>query len=57
MKILSLNFNHDSGIVIFNDGEIEYYRLSERSTKIKHDHNTNTLLGNLHQQGLTRNTL
>lgn len=57
MKILSLNFNHDSSLVIFNNGEIEYYRLSERSTKIKHDHNTSILLGDLHEQGLTRKVL
>lgn len=54
MKILALNFNHDAGIVILDDGEISYYRLSERTTRVKHDQNTNRILGNLHEEGLTR---
>jgi carbamoyltransferase len=57
MKILALNFNHDAGIVILDDGEITYYRLSERTTRVKHDQSTNCLLGNLHEEGLTRKYL
>jgi carbamoyltransferase len=54
MKVLALNFNHDSAIVIIDNGEIEYFSLGERISRIKHDHDTNRLLGNLHEQGLTR---
>lgn len=57
MKILSLNFNHDSSIVLLNDGKIEFFQLSERITKIKHDHDTNRLLGLFHEKGLTRKYL
>lgn len=57
MKILSLNFNHDSAIVLLNDGEIEFFQLSERITKVKHDNDTNRLLGLFHEKGLTRKYL
>jgi carbamoyltransferase len=54
MKVLALNFNHDCGIVILDNGEITYYRLGERITRVKHDNKIDRLLGNLHEQQLTR---
>ena len=37
MKILSINFEHDSSVCLFNNGKLEKYFLTERYTKVKHD--------------------
>lgn len=54
MKVLALNFNHDAAIVVIDNGEIMHYKLAERLSRIKHDHDTDLLLGDFHEKGLTR---
>jgi carbamoyltransferase len=43
MRILSLNGGHDASLCVYCDGKIEYFILSERFTKIKHDEDFNIL--------------
>ena len=43
MRVLSIHNGHDASVCVYCDGEIEYFILSERFTKIKHDENSNIL--------------
>ena len=43
MRILSSCGGHDSSLCVYCDGKIEYFILSERFTKIKHDEDLNIL--------------
>ena len=43
MRVLSAHNGHDASLCVYCDGEIEYFILSERFTKIKHDENLNIL--------------
>lgn len=44
MKILGIHFGHDASFCLYNNGRVDNYFLTERTTKVKYDHRIENIL-------------